>query len=132
MSDVPLSTSRRVKICFFQHIISPKKPILHKKKKVLELVRFFNQSNSLFYCKNLGNSTGFETFPNVKILTLLKEKTKVTDFSIHYFQSRRGRSSTRSPRISVCTAEDVNTEHPVEVQEGEAWDRLHTIQDALL
>lgn len=80
MSDVPLSTSRRVKICFFQHIISPKNQSSIKKKKVLELVRFFNQSNSLFYYKNLGNSTGFETFPNVKILTLLKEKTKLLIF----------------------------------------------------
>lgn len=80
MSDVPLSTSRRVKICFFQHIISPKKPILHKKRKSTGVGAVLQSVNSLFYCKNLGNSTGFETFPNVKILTLLKEKTKLLIF----------------------------------------------------
>lgn len=52
-----------------------------KKKTVLELMWFCNQSNFFFFfCNNLENCTGFETFPNVKKLALLKEKTMLPIF----------------------------------------------------
>lgn len=80
MSDVPLSTSRRVKVCFFQHIISPKKPILHKKKKSTGVGAVFQSVKFLILLQEPREKYWVRNFPKCQNTHIVKREDKVTDF----------------------------------------------------